>query len=188
MTPYLVKLPEYLSSTSFQNPGAAQQSLFQYAMNTNMSYFDWLHTQARDLEIFSSAMQASSQRGQGAAANLVSSQFPHSDVQTSETKDPEESQENDVLIVDIGGGRGKILSHLRTARPDLKGKMIVQDLPKEVDGCEPAPGIEIMAHDFFTCQPIQGMYNIVPVSLGNQLILRERSTHLFLPPHFSRLA
>ncbi|KAF7954945.1 uncharacterized protein EAE97_000204 [Botrytis byssoidea] len=158
MTPYLVKLPEYLSSTSFQNPGTEEKNLFQYAMNTEMNYFDWLHTQPRDLEIFSAAMQASSQRSQGAAAKLVSSQFPLSDVLNCSTKKSEELEEENVLIVDVGGGRGKILNDLRVARPDLQGGMIVQDLPKEIDGREPTPGIRSMAHDFFTPQPIKGAH------------------------------
>ena len=96
-----------------------------------MDYFDWLHTQPRDLEIFSAAMQASSQGSQSAAAELVSSQFPLSDVLNCGTKNSEELQEENVLIVDVGGGRGKVLDDLRMARPDLQGGMIVQDLPKE---------------------------------------------------------
>ncbi|KAK6607355.1 hypothetical protein H4I95_05004 [Botrytis cinerea] len=139
LAPYLVKLPEYLSSTSFQNPSNGEQNLFQYTMNTKMDYFDWLHTQPRDLEIFSAAMQASSQGSQSAAAELVSSQFPLSDVLNCGTKNSEELQEENVLIVDVGGGRGKVLDDLRMARPDLQGGMIVQDLPKEIDGREPTP-------------------------------------------------
>ncbi|TGO53354.1 hypothetical protein BCON_0125g00200 [Botryotinia convoluta] len=163
MTPYLVKLPEYLSCTSFQNPGTEEQNLFQYTMNTEMNYFDWVHTQPRDLEIFSAAMQGSSQRSQGATAKLVSSQFPLSDVLNCGTKKSEELEEENVLIVDVGGGRGKVLNDLRIARPDLQGGMIVQDLPKEIDGREPTPGIRSMAHDFF---------------ILNQL--KRRGAHLFL--------
>ncbi|KAM0162898.1 hypothetical protein ACHAPG_001605 [Botrytis cinerea] len=158
LAPYLVKLPEYLSSTSFQNPSNGEQNLFQYTMNTKMDYFDWLHTQPRDLAIFSAAMQASSQGSQSAAAELVSSQFPLSDVLNCGTKNSEELQEENVLIVDVGGGRGKVLDDLRMARPDLQGGMIVQDLPKEIDGREPTPGIRSMAHDFFTPQPIKGAH------------------------------
>lgn len=189
MTPYLVKLPEYLSSTSFQNPGTEEKNLFQYTMNTEMNYFDWLHTQPRDLEIFSAAMQASSQRSQGAAAKLVSSQFPLSDVLNCDTNKSEELEKENVLIVDVGGGRGKVLNDLRIARPDLQGGMIVQDLPKEIDGREPTPGIKSMAHDFFTPQPIKGMWRPnTALYLYKISDLQKRSAHLFLPPHFPRLA
>jgi hypothetical protein len=164
MTPYIIKLPEYLSSISFRNPEEAPQNLFQYAMNTEMTYFDWLHAQPRDLEIFSATMQASTQRGQGLVAKIVSSQFPPVDISSKQSMNSESestedfSQEDDILIVDIGGGRGKILNDLRTTRPDLKGRMIVQDLPKEIDGREPFPGVETLAHDFFTPQPIHGKF------------------------------
>ncbi|KAJ8064892.1 hypothetical protein OCU04_007197 [Sclerotinia nivalis] len=107
MTPYLVKLPEYLASTSFRNPGTAQQNLFQYTMNTKLSYFEWLHTKPRELEIVTSTMQASSQRAQGAAAKLVPSQFPIVDIGSNETEKYEEPQQNEVLIVDIGGDEAR---------------------------------------------------------------------------------
>ncbi|TEY85897.1 hypothetical protein BOTCAL_0010g00370 [Botryotinia calthae] len=94
----------------------------------------------------------------GAAAKLVSFQFPLSDVLNCGTKNSEELQEENVLVVDVGGGRGKVLNDLRMARPDLQGGMIVQDLPKEIDGREPTPGIRSMTHDFFTPQPIKGAY------------------------------
>ncbi|PQE20288.1 sterigmatocystin 8-O-methyltransferase precursor protein [Rutstroemia sp. NJR-2017a BBW] len=171
MTPHIVKLPEYLSSISFQNPEEAPQNLFQYAMDTEMTYFDWLHTQPRDLEIFSATMQASTQRGQGLVSKLVSSQFPPAYIfsrqsTNSESKSTEDdSRADDILVVDVGGGRGKILNDLRTARLDLKGRMIVQDLPKEIDGREPFLGVETMTHDFFTPQPIHGKLFLLPYPL-----------------------
>ncbi|KAF8852548.1 hypothetical protein BDZ45DRAFT_599791, partial [Acephala macrosclerotiorum] len=38
-------LPDYLSKTVFQNPGddLDAQSLFQFATNTDLEYFEWLH-------------------------------------------------------------------------------------------------------------------------------------------------
>jgi hypothetical protein len=137
-------------------------------MNTEMTYFDWLHTQPRDLEIFSATMQASTQRGQGIVAKIVSSQFPPADISSGQSTNSEFNgteefpQEDEILIVDVGGGRGQILNELRTARPDLKGRMIVQDLPKEIDGREPFSGVETLAHDFFTPQPIHGKFFIFP--------------------------
>lgn len=62
----------------------------------------------------------------------------------------------DVLLVDVGGGRGEVISSVRDQRPDLQGRIIVQDLPQEIAGRAPAAGIEAMAHDFFTPQPVTG--------------------------------
>ena len=94
--------------------------------------------------MFSAAMAASSARQTGPLTKRLSNLFPSDDLST------------EVTIVDVGGGRGQILNALRTARPHLKGEMIVQDLEKEVEGRELFPGIRSMVHDFFTPQPIQG--------------------------------
>ncbi|TVY82819.1 Demethylsterigmatocystin 6-O-methyltransferase [Lachnellula suecica] len=91
-------------------------------------------------------MAASSMHQQSPVANAVSELFP-----------PETSvrSSDGVLLVDVGGGRGKIINEVRKSRPDLKGRMIVQDLPKEIEGREEAEGIESMTYDFFTPQPIK---------------------------------
>ena len=67
-----------------------------------------------------------------------------------------DNKEHRVLIVDVGGGRGQVLNALRKARPDLKGLMIVQDLPKEIDGRQSCQEVHGMVHDFFTTLPVQG--------------------------------
>jgi hypothetical protein len=139
------KLSEYLSSISFQNPGAQQQNLFQYATGTKQDFFEWLHTQPKQFEAFSSAMASSSAIGELKAVKMLSRLSPQTEVAEDKT-----------LVVDVGGGRGKILNELRKARPDLEGTMIVQDLPKEIEGREPGNGVHAMAYDFFTLQPIKG--------------------------------
>lgn len=65
-----------------------------------------------------------------------------------------------VMVVDVGGGSGHQMLDLRKRRPELKGWMTVQDVPVmigQVDtaGAE-AIGLEAMAHDFFTPQPVKG--------------------------------
>jgi len=148
------KMPEYLASISFRNPDLAKQNLFQYAMQTDMEFFDWLHTQPKDLEIFSATMAASSAFQQGAVINMVSGLFPH---KTDPASNHLSLDEDQVLLVDVGGGRGTIMNEVRKARPDLKGAIIVQDLPKEIEGREPSEGIQSMVYDFFKPQPVKGM-------------------------------
>lgn len=71
---------------------------------------------------------------------------------------PQNTTAEDALIVDVGGGRGRILDNLRKARPDLKGRMIVQDLSQEIDGRNPETDVEGLSHDFFTPNPIKGAH------------------------------
>lgn len=60
------------------------------------------------------------------------------------------------LCIDIGGGSGQMLREVRYFRPELKGRMIVQDLPKEIEERESVRGVEGMAYSFFDPQPIRG--------------------------------
>lgn len=68
-------------------------------------------------------------------------------------------QEQDkVLLVDVGGGKGHDLVKFHEKHSELPGKLIVQDLPAVIDDIsEPLPTrIEAQKYDFFTPQPIRG--------------------------------
>jgi len=69
------------------------------------------------------------------------------------------SEESDtVLFVDIGGNTGRDVVALKQEFPQLLGRIINQDLPsviQEITGKLPE-GIEAMAYDFFTPQPVKG--------------------------------
>lgn len=69
------------------------------------------------------------------------------------------SKEGEVVIVDVAGGDGHILSHIRKQCPEFKGRFIVQDLPSTFTASPTPPdGIEFMAYDMFTAQPIKNAY------------------------------
>lgn len=62
-----------------------------------------------------------------------------------------------VLIVDVGGGKGHDLVLFRQRFPHMTGEMIVQDLPRTFASLAEKPqGITLMEHDFFTEQPVKG--------------------------------
>ena len=163
------ELPNYLESTSFKNPENLAKDLFRYAIGTELTFFEWLHTQPTRLNSFSAAMAASSARQAGPLTATVSSLFPADDV------------EHPVLMIDVGGGRGQILNALRKARPDLKGQMIVQDLGREIDGRAPSEEVQGMAYNFFTPQPIQGTSSSVSTVCRLSLKARSRSYVLLSP-------
>ncbi|KAL9621153.1 MAG: hypothetical protein Q9160_004404 [Pyrenula sp. 1 TL-2023] len=143
---YMPQLPSYLSSLSFTNPSDSQNTLFNYATNNSGTFFDWLQSNPSELAPFTAAMTASSAMNRNNVIATVSSLFTPSTTA-------------DVLLVDIGSGRGLILDEVRTQRPDLTGLMVAQDLPHEIAGRQPNPGaIEAMAYDFFTPQPVKGAH------------------------------
>ena len=66
---------------------------------------------------------------------------------------------DDVLLVDVAGGRGHDVGKFRAHFPHLPGRCILQDLPEtiaQVRKTTPPQGVELMEYDFFTPQPVKG--------------------------------
>ena len=92
--------------------------------------------------------------------------FPMASVLGTDAKrDPEA-----VLFVDVGGNKGHEGANFHQAHPDIPGRMILQDLPPMINrvSMNPPKGIELMAYDFFTPQPIKG------IDLPHLLLQRRR--------------
>ncbi|RAH48925.1 O-methyltransferase [Aspergillus brunneoviolaceus CBS 621.78] len=69
------------------------------------------------------------------------------------------AQADQPTIVDIGGGRGHIMRQIKQNTPSLAGRFILQDRASVISDNGPEMtrhGIEPMAHDFFTPQPVKG--------------------------------
>ena len=147
------KLPEYLRSTSYQNPVNHSKTLFNYALGTPLSMFAWLKTQPDMLTTFGATMAASTTLKTKGVLLTLSRLFPLN--QDSTDRHDAKSR---VLLVDIGGGKGSLMEKFRIQRSDLKGRVILQDLPEVVKNRAPAHGVEYMVHDFFTPQPVQGRW------------------------------
>ncbi|KAL8791853.1 MAG: hypothetical protein Q9195_005515 [Heterodermia aff. obscurata] len=61
------------------------------------------------------------------------------------------------LLVDVGGNTGYDAASFKTKNPQIRGRCVVQDLPETLaNSPEPAGGVEKVAYDFFTEQPIKG--------------------------------
>lgn len=65
---------------------------------------------------------------------------------------------DDVLFVDVAGGRGHDVTKFRKSFPHLPGRCILQDLPGTIAEVKQAPPerVELMEYDFFTPQPLKG--------------------------------
>ena len=97
------------------------------------------------------------------------------------------------LVVDVGGNVGYDLQAFRKRFPELKGSLILQDLPDNIgnaktllDGDE----IEAMEYDFFTPQPVKGQFPsfLWTCGCGNHAYHFSRSSHLLLWWYLPRLA
>ncbi|KAL8802668.1 MAG: hypothetical protein Q9200_006508 [Gallowayella weberi] len=62
-----------------------------------------------------------------------------------------------ILLVDIGGGPGQELERFKQKYPNIPGRCVLQDLPVTLERIQnTVKGIEAMAYDFFTPQPLKG--------------------------------
>ena len=64
----------------------------------------------------------------------------------------------DVVFVDVGGGNGSQCAALKKAFPYLKGRIILQDRPAVLQKSLKVDGMEVMAHDFLTEQPVHSKF------------------------------
>jgi hypothetical protein len=63
--------------------------------------------------------------------------------------------------VDVGGGEGRYLHEFKEKFPTAPGQLVLQDLPNVVSAIANPPDVELMAHDFFTPQPVKGKASII---------------------------
>ena len=146
-------LPEFLADTKYQNPTDSTHTPFQKAHGTDLPPFLWLQDKPVYLKNFSAWMTAS-REGQ----NIFLDVFPFEKELTSDSK-PETP-----LFVDVGGSIGHQCVALKRKLPNTPGRVILQDLPPVIAHAIPAEGVEPMAHDFMTEQPVKGMNNFSAVS------------------------
>ena len=67
------------------------------------------------------------------------------------------AEEDEVLVVDIGGGTGHDLLGLKARYPDLKGRLVLEELPYLISRMtDKLDGVELVEHDFYNPQPIKG--------------------------------
>lgn len=94
-----------------------------------------------------------------------------------------EGGDEGVLLVDIGGNNGSDLVNFKADQPNLKGKLVLQDLPFVVSQVH-LPGIEVMAYDFNTPQPIKGKKRSLNTSpfVRSHLCKKKKKNPMRFPP------
>lgn len=144
----LSKLPEFFARTDYKNPQDGFDCPFQYGHDTDQFFFDWIAERPELLASFSNHMAG---YRQGRPSWMDVDFFP-----VEELLKGLDLTETSPLLVDVGGGIGHDVEEFKAKFPGLRGRLIVQDLPGPIAAAQKSPGIELMAHDFFTPQPVQG--------------------------------
>ena len=154
-TDIMPKLPDYLASLDYRNPNDRHNSFFGFAHQTDLNMYEWLQAHPEQMKIFNDFQTANAQLNEGGVRRILESLLVSGD--DLGTNAGQSEQDNDkVLFVDIGGGRGEALRKFRRNHPELRGRVIIEDLPKVIEGQEVEEGVEAIAHDFFTPQPVTG--------------------------------
>ena len=142
-------IPAFLARNGYRNPHDAADCPFQYAHDTTKVCFEYLAERPELQECFNNYMGG---RRLGERNWSDPHYFP-----VEEKLQDSELNDGSPLLVDVGGGLGHDAEAFRKNYPNLPGRLIVQDLPGSVAQAAPVGrGIEMLSHDFFSPQPIQG--------------------------------
>ncbi|KAF2478749.1 S-adenosyl-L-methionine-dependent methyltransferase [Neohortaea acidophila] len=149
------QLPSFLKETNYKNPSELLNSSWQHALQTKLSFFDWLGGNSEALDMFTNHMAAyTSQRG------TWEDVYPIGDRLFQHGEDVEKIK--DTILVDLGGGSGhdlkRFASHFLCSvhRPCL----VLQELPEVAEQAEshgdlPAT-IQIVPIDLTKESPVVG--------------------------------
>ncbi|KAL4894319.1 S-adenosyl-L-methionine-dependent methyltransferase [Aspergillus ambiguus] len=142
--PSIQALPAFLKENGYPDIQDNVQTPFQIVMNTELPAFLWLQDHPENLAFFNEHMKAN-RSGMPTFLDV----FPT--LEKASGLSPERA-----LFVDIGGGFGQQAISFRDKYSQLAGRVIVQDLAPTTATATQHPGVESMAYDFFTPQPVKG--------------------------------
>lgn len=137
--PPLANLNETLKSIE------SGRTAFQNAFQTNEDLYTWFKSHHVEKEAFHHFMEG---QMSSLPAWLVAVDFGS---EFAYNVEPEEA-----VFVDVGGGIGQQCQIVREAHPDLQGRLVLQDKSYVVENALAVSGMETMAYDYLTEQPIKG--------------------------------
>lgn len=150
--PSYQKLPEFLAETKYRNPSDSAHCAFQKGHATNLPPFLWIQDKPIYLNNFSQWIGASHE-----GKNVFLDVYPF-EKELCLNSEPETP-----LFVDVGGAFGHQCAIFKKRLPNTPGRVILQDLPAVINQAPPMEGVEPMAYDFMTEQPIKGNLALSPL-------------------------
>ncbi|KAL8988647.1 MAG: hypothetical protein Q9177_002309 [Variospora cf. flavescens] len=149
LSPPWSKLPQLLKATGYRNPTDPDWTAFNIAFNTKDHMWDVMGSDPELLRNFGIFM---------ATQTVGRLNFLDFYPAKEQLIDGYESELNTggVMFVDIGGARGEEALEFRRRLPGHPGRLILQDQADTLKQVPVSEGLEMMAHDFFTPQPICG--------------------------------
>ncbi|KAK0101069.1 hypothetical protein ONS96_006298 [Cadophora gregata f. sp. sojae] len=136
----------YYLKYGFKNPEDSKNSPFSFANGRDdKGIFDILEEQPERMKMFNSAM-------------AIQATLGLKDVLLTYPFDKLEANEDGVVLVDVGGGKGQVINEIQTVYPNLHGSIILEDMEIVLQGGTIVPDEIIkQPYDFFKEeQPIKG--------------------------------
>lgn len=142
--------PEYFKKTGYKSPTlGGTDGPFQEAHKTQLPFFEWLVATPPHLQHFDSFMSAY----RAGKPNWYDF-YPV----TERMVEGFDCSASDVLLVDVGGGRGHDVATFAAQYPSRPGKIILQDrepvIASVIANTSERP-FEAQTHNFFTPQPVK---------------------------------
>ncbi|KAL8992366.1 MAG: hypothetical protein Q9169_007152 [Polycauliona sp. 2 TL-2023] len=163
-------MPQFSRSTGYRNSTDYNHSPFQHGHDNSLGLWEYLNEEPERLRMFNSGMPSLATIGKrdiSAGAYQFDRELGYSTL-----------KEEEVAIVDVGGGRDQPLEAIKASFLNLKGRMILQDVGDVMEDAKAAglsPGIEAMAASFFEPQPVAGKISPCPLPVqslfGSKLVI-----------------
>ena len=117
-------LPEFCSEASWQTSGTYEDGPFQLGASTTLGFWGYIGERPERKQLFDFGVHCPATHGSGRRSGC----FPFGEVLA---KRPCTSKE--IAIVDVGGGRGQFLEAIKHDYPDLRGRLVLQDLKDVIE-------------------------------------------------------
>jgi hypothetical protein len=138
----------YWKENGFRNPEDARNCPFTFAHGKrDMSFFDIIEAMPEGLEVFNEVMATLNVLGIKQVVQL----FDFGKLVPNE---------EEVVLVDVGGGKGHVINDIRSVYPGMKG-FVLQDMKVVLDGGVLVDEeVKLIPYDFFNdVQPVKGTFN-----------------------------
>ncbi|ORY56608.1 S-adenosyl-L-methionine-dependent methyltransferase [Pseudomassariella vexata] len=141
--PLFQEMPAFLRNNNYQDVTDGKATVFQPAYKTDLDTYTWFsHNPEHRSALIKYMAMEQTVRGRWL------DEYPiERDTQGWDPKLP--------VFVDIGGNIGHYCAQFKERFPEVPGRVVLQDLPDTLAHAMPTPGVEAVAHDFFTPQPLK---------------------------------
>ena len=148
--PSFNRFPDFFKKADYKSPTSPTDGPFQMAHGTQLPFFPWLEATPPHLDEFGNFMSAY----RAGKANWFDPGFYPVADRLIEGFNP---ANNEVLLVDVGGGRGHDVQQFVAQYKAQPGKAVLQDLEPVIASIQDKNKLpfDSTVHDFFTPQPIK---------------------------------